>query len=260
MEQIRSGQDQRPRGEQSQPPAAPSRSADIRRGRRARHGADRLARHLWPRGFRKTSARRPARRWSKLSSSRTSGKKFRDIGFEPIEQGVESVHRASRSRNQALGGVLGRRACGNRCAFDPFSKQPRAHCRAARRRQDLRQRRRSRSTARSRRPRRRIPLAARAVGLRQVDGAAAHRRAERADRAAPSTGASAAQAHRSNIGFVFQEPTLMPWATRVRQCLPAAEARRRRRRRRARRASMECWRASASPASREPIRANCPAA
>ena len=37
-----------------------------------------------------------------------------------------------------------------------------------------------------------------------------------------------ASRQRDNIGFVFQEPTLMPWATVCRQCVPAAQAWRRR--------------------------------
>ena len=52
---------------------------------------------------------------------------------------------------------------------------------AARRRQDVRHRHLGARRARSRRARRRVPVAARAVGLRQVDGAAHHRGPERAD-------------------------------------------------------------------------------
>ena len=71
--------------------------------------------------------------------------------------------------------------------------------------------------ARSRRAAGRVRLAARAVRLRQVDGAADDRRAERADRAATSTWRDERPRRRArrtgDIGFVFQEPTLMPWAT-----------------------------------------------
>ena len=49
------------------------------------------------------------------------------------------------------------------------------------------------------------------VGLRQEHGAAADRRARRGQLAARSSGRSGAGA--GDIGFVFQEPTLMPWAT-----------------------------------------------
>ena len=49
------------------------------------------------------------------------------------------------------------------------------------------------------------------VGLRQVDGAAHHRGPERAD-ARHGRLADGADARRG-IGFVFQEPTLMPWTT-----------------------------------------------
>ena len=73
-------------------------------------------------------------------------------------------------------------------------------------------------------------------------------------RAAGSTGR---QEH--ELGFVFQEPTLMPWATvfdnvwlplRLKGVAQAAPSRRSRRR----------WRRSASPASPTPIRASSPAA
>ena len=66
--------------------------------------------------------------------------------------------------------------------------------------------------ARSRCARGRIPVAARAVRLRQVDGAAHHRGPERAVARHGRPGATARSARRG-IGFVFQEPTLMPWAT-----------------------------------------------
>ena len=62
---------------------------------------------------------------------------------------------------------------------------------------------------------RRIRLPARAVRLRQVDRAAADRGAERAEfghgRASPI--APGRRDGRHSIGFVFQEPTLMPWAS-----------------------------------------------
>ncbi len=71
---------------------------------------------------------------------------------------------------------------------------------------------------------------ARAVGLRQVDPAAPDRRPRRAKRRSRSTGrhdeprclaATGAQM----LGFVFQEPTLMPWATAERQRHAAARSR-----------------------------------
>ena len=73
-----------------------------------------------------------------------------------------------------------------------------------------------RSTARPRGSRRRVSLAARSFRLRQVDGAAHHRRAERADRGRGRSGHGAgsdSDTAAQRIGFVFQEPTLMPWAT-----------------------------------------------
>ena len=60
--------------------------------------------------------------------------------------------------------------------------------------------------------RRRFPQPARPVGLRQVDGAAAHRRPVDADRGQHRL-AAAASDPAADIGFVFQEPTLMPWAS-----------------------------------------------
>jgi NitT/TauT family transport system ATP-binding protein len=63
------------------------------------------------------------------------------------------------------------------------------------------------------RPRRerRIRVAARAVGLRQVDRAAPDRRIERADLASPKWQAPSSAGR--DMGFVFQEPTLMPWTS-----------------------------------------------
>ncbi len=122
---------------------------------------------------------------------------------------------------------------------------------AARRRQDVRQRHGRARRPRSRRARRRIRLAARAVRLRQVDGAAHHRGPERAVRRRGRHGRRGAGRCRANIGFVFQEPTLMPWATvagNVRLPLKLAgtdDAAC------ARRASRRRWRASGWPISRD---------
>ena len=103
----------------------------------------------------------------------------------------------------------------------------------------------------------RVPVAARSLGLRQVDGAAHDRRARPSRRPAPSTWAGGA---RPEIGFVFQEPTLMPWASvfdnvwlplRLRGVSQAP---------RPARASARRWRSSGSRTSPTPIRANCRAA
>ncbi len=69
--------------------------------------------------------------------------------------------------------------------------------------------------ARSRCRKRRIRLAARAFRLRKVDRAAADRGAQRAERGHGERFPSrhAGQDGRHPIGFVFQEPTLMPWAS-----------------------------------------------
>ncbi len=50
------------------------------------------------------------------------------------------------------------------------------------------------------------------VRLRQVDGAAHHRGPERAD-AGDVDWRTAGAATAGDVGFVFQDPTLMPWAT-----------------------------------------------
>ena len=81
---------------------------------------------------------------------------------------------------------------------------------------------------------RRIRLAARAVGLRKIDGVAPDRGPQRADIRHRRRFASRRRrrAAGTSIGFVFQEPTLMPW-TSVRENVrlplklahaPAAEA------------------------------------
>ena len=107
---------------------------------------------------------------------------------------------------------------------------------------------------------RRVPVAARPVGLRQVDGAAHHRGLERAvARHRHLAGRRRGRRPRS-IGFVFQEPTLMPWATVFGNVfLPLKLAGTDQGRGRAARRWRRC-RASASPISPTPIRANCPAA
>ena len=72
-----------------------------------------------------------------------------------------------------------------------------------------------RSRLRSRRARRRIRVAAWPVGLRQIDGVAHHRRLERAERGRRRMARRRRRASdgESRIGFVFQEPTLMPWTS-----------------------------------------------
>ena len=83
---------------------------------------------------------------------------------------------------------------------------------------------RSRSRFRSRRARRRIRLAARPVRLRQIDGAAHHRRPERRRRPARSTWPATAQArHRLRVPGADADAV----GRRRRQCAAAAQARRR---------------------------------
>ena len=99
------------------------------------------------------------------------------------------------------------------------------------------------------------------VRLRQVDGAAADRRAQRAVVRHGAGGAPRGRcAAGHGIGFVFQEPTLMPW-TSVREnvrlplklaaCSEGGGATR---------APMRRWPASGLPISPMLSRANCPAA
>jgi NitT/TauT family transport system ATP-binding protein len=75
----------------------------------------------------------------------------------------------------------------------------------------------------------------------------------------PTTVHDASGEPQRDLGFVFQDPTLMPWATALANVMmpltlkgvrtsEAVSGRRR------------CWRWSASPASRSPIPANSPAA
>ena len=63
---------------------------------------------------------------------------------------------------------------------------------------------------------RRVREPARPVGLRQIDGAPDHRRSRRADLRHDRLADRRARCLRPpapEIGFVFQDPTLMPWAT-----------------------------------------------
>ena len=61
----------------------------------------------------------------------------------------------------------------------------------------------------------RIRQPARTLGLRQEHRAADDRRAERADarRRAPRVGRTSRRRRGSSVGCVFQDPTLLPWAT-----------------------------------------------
>ena len=86
---------------------------------------------------------------------------------------------------------------------------------------------------------------------------------ERADRRARSNGrgSGASGRQRSRIGFVFQEPTLMPWASVFDNVLAAAQiSQGAPRDRRPDRVDARCSTASAWRHSPTPIRANCPAA
>ena len=66
--------------------------------------------------------------------------------------------------------------------------------------------------ARPRRPARRVPVAARPLRLRQVHGAAPDRRRSATPTARQIEWPARRRAAR-DLGFVFQEPTLMPWAS-----------------------------------------------
>ena len=108
-----------------------------------------------------------------------------------------------------------------RCRAEPKRRcRQRASAAAAparRHLQDLRQRRHRARRRRSDDPARRVRQPARPVGLREIDAAQADRRASPRRPPAPSTGRnrptmrSARRSRRS--GFVFQEPTLLPWRT-----------------------------------------------
>ena len=87
--------------------------------------------------------------------------------------------------------------------------------RAARHRQAFRRRGDRTRPDRPRHRPRRVPEPARPLGLRQDHLVADHRRVEPAERrrAPPRSGPAAASGPRGHIGFVFQDPTLMPWST-----------------------------------------------
>ena len=148
--------------------------------------------------------------------------------------------------------------------------------RGGRRRQGVRRRRRRRDRARIGRPDHppgRVRVAHRAVGLRQVDAAPAHRRPDPADHRDASRQRQAGRAGRGcdrDYGMVFQAPVLMDWRTIAKNIelpleimgFPAEERRPPRRRpaqaRRARGASPSAipgsCRAGCSSASRSPGR------
>ncbi len=113
-------------------------------------------------------------------------------------------------------------------------------------------------------PARRVRQPARAVGLRQVDAAEADRGARGADRrhhrlaaVRPMTPSGAPE---PSLGFVFQEPTLLPWRTVADNVhLPLMLAGIAQARRQAS-ASPRRWRWSGCRRSPTPIRASSPAA
>ena len=258
MEQIRSGADQRPRGQQRDAPAVAAGPADVRGGRRSRHRADRLARHLWPA---ENAGRRPqeARR-----GDRRSGQPARHPEKIPRHRlraddraGRQGVHRPPRSRGQTLGGVSDRaRTCGN--SLDGACPLPRRSFRCA-------------ASARCSAP---ALLALDGLDLDVRDG-------EFLSLLGPS-GCGKSTALRIIAGLSEPSRGTVTWrdgarcAPRhrlrvpgadadalddgVRQRLPAAEACRHATRPPPRRASWKRWRVSAWPISPTPIRANCPAA
>ena len=126
------------------------------------------------------------------------------------------------------------------------------------RRQDLPQRHPRPGRRRSRGRAGRLRQPARALGLRQEHAAAHHRRARAAERGHAYRGGAAIA---GGIGFVFQEPTLMPWATVWDNVyLPLRLAGRRAAARRATRIDDDARRGRARRASSASIRASSRAA
>ena len=98
-------------------------------------------------------------------------------------------------------------------------------------------------------------------GCGKSHGAAHHRRPRRAERAAASSWHGGGYARGRGIGFVFQEPTLMPWATVFDNVwLPLRLKRRRGRRRRRSGSTAALAHGRAERLRRAPIRASCRAA
>ena len=112
---------------------------------------------------------------------------------------------------------------------------------------------------------RRVPQPARAVGLRQIDGAADHRRPRRADlgqhRLAELDASIRSGLPRGRYRLRLPGPDADAVGDGVRQCLPAAAPRRRQQRADARpHHGSDAARSSASPISPRPIRASSRAA
>ncbi len=170
--------------------------------------------------------------------------------------GRQGVHRPPRSRGQALGGVSDRARPAEIVSMAPSLAAPDRF--AARRRQGVRHRTRGARRARSRRARRRIPVAAGPVRLRQIDGAPHHRRPERATRGTVDLAGRRRCPPRHRLRVPGADLDALDDG--VRQRLPAAEADRHRQ---GRGRAPHHGHADAGRPCRlraRPIRANCPAA
>ena len=110
----------------------------------------------------------------------------------------------------------------------PRSFRHRSHRRPARRRQDVSERHGGAGRPRSRRPRRRVPVAARSVGLRQIDSVADHRRADRADAGCRRMDSRGQDRKRESIGLRVSGADTDAVGQRVQQRAAAAQAQGRR--------------------------------
>ena len=109
-----------------------------------------------------------------------------------------------------------------------FPSFRRSHRCATRRRQDVSERHGGAGRPRSRRARRRVPVAARPVGLRQIDGVADHRRADRADPGRRRMDSRGQDRKRESIGLCVPGADTDAVGQRVQQRAAAAQAQGRR--------------------------------